>query len=1146
MASNVTKKQVHVSPGIYFSESELSVATKSLGITHLGVVGETKKGPAFQPMQISTWSQFQTYFGGTSTEKFRGSQYPKYELPYIAKTYLGESQNLSVCRVLGLSGVNAGPAWFITAWSTEEGAEYSDKEPMIVAVIRSRGEHKKATFIKKAEPENGICDDVYAYDNILYYAKNVKIVKSKALTLAEGCSPGFSEKENQMTINNTNYGTFGLEVTLYDDTVKTYSVTFNSGEKNYIMNLLGEDPENGETEIYVEELYDIALQQLIEQKKLTTLGSPRTLPMYNPVRIVSEHESVVGIMSEDESLLKKKDVGKRYLYSKTYSVDDSGNALKIHKSTDSGSTWESVEGEEGHIYTVIAYTTSEGTREYYYGEYEGKEEFIGSSNQIATKAESGLTKEDLGKKFIFSSSSVDAKGNPLNVHITEDDGKTWVAMEGQENHIYTVVRVDVAKDEVAYYYGEIKGKEEIGSTEEVEVDEDNILSDCVYVMEDGLYYVCERTNGITPITLDMNNYKEQYRYSSTPWIVSEMKGSANHIELNKLFRFHTISDGANSINEVKISIENIDPELGTFDVIVRDFSDTDASPIVIERYRQCNLVPGTENYIALKIGSFDEAYESKSKYITVEVIENEKTKVSVPAGFLGYPTRNYNGYGLGASLGEVTKLKRPYFKYNTNVDDDVRIKKQYFGMSDLVGIDTDVLKYKGVEAYNDLPEGLTPCFHLDSRIFSGTPDQNGVVKYKGDNTTEIEQTVSVDGVTGYEWVTVGKGNTLDNYGIEPRFGSESIMVNTIYEDKRYRKFTLCFYGGFDGWDYYRTSRSNGDEYKYQKYRGKIDSISGEGTNFSIISDSETYGFDKADKIITSDYYAYLSAIRQFANPKETDINVFATPGIDYVNQNLLVQETIEMIEDERADSIYVITTPDKPFGASDSKSEMYTAEEAVDNLESSEIDTNWGCTYYPWVKYYDSTNSQYIYLPPTRDVVKNMAYTDNTTNPWFAPSGWNRGLTDGIRSRKNLILSEQDELYSGRINFINNFADEGMRIWGNNNLQVAQSNAHMNKISTRRCLIRLRKLISVACIGLIFEPNDSSLVASFRSAVQPILEDMIAKRGLVDAKLVIDDSQESLDRLELNAQLYLKFTPTLEYINIGLVATPNGVSFDDI
>ena len=63
----------------------------------------------------------------------------------------------------------------------------------------------------------------------------------------------------------------------------------------------------------------------------------------------------------------------------------------------------------------------------------------------------------------------------------------------------------------------------------------------------------------------------------------------------------------------------------------------------------------------------------------------------------------------------------------------------------------------------------------------------------------------------------------------------------------------------------------------------------------------------------------------FANPKTIDINHLATPGIDYVNNTLLVGEVVDMVEEERGDSVYVVTTPDKPFGAGDNKTEMFTA-----------------------------------------------------------------------------------------------------------------------------------------------------------------------------------------------------------------------------
>ena len=35
----------------------------------------------------------------------------------------------------------------------------------------------------------------------------------------------------------------------------------------------------------------------------------------------------------------------------------------------------------------------------------------------------------------------------------------------------------------------------------------------------------------------------------------------------------------------------------------------------------------------------------------------------------------------------------------------------------------------------------------------------------------------------------------------------------------------------------------------------------------------------------------------------------------------------------------------------------------------------------------DTQNNVNIYFPPTGEVVKAMAFTDNTSFPWFAPAG---------------------------------------------------------------------------------------------------------------------------------------------------------------
>ena len=523
------------------------------------------------------------------------------------------------------------------------------------------------------------------------------------------------------------------------------------------------------------------------------------------------------------------------------------------------------------------------------------------------------------------------------------------------------------------------------------------------------------------------------------------------------------------------------------------------------------MVPGTPNYIGFKIGTFDGEYIVKSKYITVEVIANETTEPCVPAGFLGYPMRDWG-----------TGFTNPKMGYNVIVDEDIKPKKQYFGFSNIMGIDVDLFNYKGKNAYDNI-DSLSEGFHLDSRIESFELAADKLI---------------VDGETGFTFSVVSPNNIVGNgKGKTPMFGTEFDMAGTIYEDVNLRKFTVCFYGGFDGWDPYRTSRTNGDKFKANKYRGEISN--GFGRNFSQINNPD--GLELSGKCITSDYYAYLAGARQFCNPEAVDINVFCTPGIDYVNQTMLSQEILSMIEEERGDSLYIMTTPDKPFGNSDN--DMYYPDEAVSNLEDAEIDSSYAATYYPWVKYYDADNSVYINLPATKDAVSAMAYTDNISYPWFAPAGTVRGSVECERAHYITKLEDEDALYDGMINPIKTFASDGVKIWGQKTMY--DNDTPLNRINVRRLMLRVKKLITGACRRLIFEQNDATVKAQFEGLVKPILDDIKSKRGIYDYRLEVNDSAEARDRLELPAIIYVKPQKSLEYISLSFVIMPESVAFDE-
>lgn len=846
----------HVSPGIYTEEKDVTYSVKSLGITSLGLVGETLYGPAFENIEIKNWSEFVDYFGGTSPEKFRGSDLPKYELPYIAKSYLEESQRLNVVRVLGLSGYHAGPYWAV-----------KDVNGNAIVILRS-----KMTYSGNSE---NICSATS--ENPTALVKDVQISAYEEALFNANC-----EGTGTSTSGLSGETYFQLVVTTTDDQKYKYNVTLEPNHPNYIYNVLS-NRADGTTPIYVEAVYESAR---------------------------------VGALS-------------------------------------------------------------------------------------------GLTSG-------FTS------GDSATTSVSFDD------------------------------------------------------------------------------------YLEGYRAAQTPWIVSDAtvtkETSGKVATMKKLFRFITISDGDAANFQVKVSIEKIDPKYGTFDVVVRDFNDVDSAPVVLERFTNCNLVNGDAGYIAFKIGTSDGGFVAKSKYILVEMADGEDLSNSVPAGFLGYTMPKYNG----SSVLDIA--------YNTEFKPEIKAKKQYFGFSDISGIDSDIFAYKGKDFY-DKKEFTTKGFHMDSSIDSGT-------------------TVWIDGVSGYSFTSVSaKKVTSDPY--TPRIINAEYMNSTIYKDIKVRKFTVCFFGGFDGWDIHRDVRTNGDEYKASKYN-----VSG-STLFSSadkVNSEFNLPLNLPSTAITTDYYAYLAGYRVFANPQDIDINLFATPGIDWYNNTLLTEEAIDIIEDAEdgrgGDALYIMASP---IGID--------ASEVADAFAETEINSSYACTYAPWVMYYDSSNKRYLDLPVTKDVVRNMAATDNNSYPWFAPAGIERGNVNCIKAQYKTTLADEDELYENRINPVKTFAQDGVKIWGNKTAYNVDS--PLNRINVRRLMIRVKKLVTNAAKNLIFTQYDDTLEMQFRGLIDPILAEVKSNRGISDYRIITEVTPETKDQHILPAKILIKPTPALEYISISFVVYPESVSFDE-
>ena len=92
----------------------------------------------------------------------------------------------------------------------------------------------------------------------------------------------------------------------------------------------------------------------------------------------------------------------------------------------------------------------------------------------------------------------------------------------------------------------------------------------------------------------------------------------------------------------------------------------------------------------------------------------------------------------------------------------------------------------------------------------------------------------------------------------------------------------------------------------------------------------------------------------------------------------------------------------------------------------------------------------------------------------------------------------------------------------------------------------MRKLVSIACIGLIFEPNDNTTKQKFLSTVTPIMDNLKSNRAISDYRIEVNDSVEARERRELPAKLFFKPYNALEYISLDFIVTPESVSFDNL
>ena len=277
---------------------------------------------------------------------------------------------------------------------------------------------------------------------------------------------------------------------------------------------------------------------------------------------------------------------------------------------------------------------------------------------------------------------------------------------------------------------------------------------------------------------------------------------------------------------------------------------------------------------------------------------------------------------------------------------------------------------------------------------------------------------------------------------------------------------------------------------------------------------------------------YTQSLNLLTNADDYQFNVISAPGLIHSLHASQVNQMVNLAQG-RTDCMAVVDLV------------PYNSTINTVTTQAGAFDSSYAATYWPWLQSIDPNTAQSVWSPASVFIPGVYAFTDASSDPWFAPAGLIRGaLGNVIRAERKLTSGNRDTLYEANVNPIATFPGSGTVVFGQKTLQKRAS--ALDRVNVRRLLIALKDYIVQVSDNLVFEQNTISTRNSFLAQVNPYLESVQQRQGLYSFKVVMDDSNNTpdvIDRNELVGQIYLQPTKTAEFIILDFNVLPTGATF---
>ena len=185
-------------------------------------------------------------------------------------------------------------------------------------------------------------------------------------------------------------------------------------------------------------------------------------------------------------------------------------------------------------------------------------------------------------------------------------------------------------------------------------------------------------------------------------------------------------------------------------------------------------------------------------------------------------------------------------------------------------------------------------------------------------------------------------------------------------------------------------------------------------------------------------------------------------------------------------------------------------------------------TFYPSCQTTDLSGSQVV-QPPSHMMVRTIIRSDEVAFPWLAPAGVRRGVIDNaerlgyVDAATGEFISIatgqglRDTLYENRINPITFIPGVGITNYGNKT--ETRTASALDRINVARLVAFIRGRLEEIGKTFVFEPNDQITRNEISNAIEGLMVDLVAKRGIYDYLVVCDESNNTPARIDRN-ELY--------------------------